>query len=210
METIKYALIPIVWAISTVFIAIHVISFLVKKLAKKDTSVVKKKMLRAFTCSIVTFAIIATYDNSENPSDTSMNDLPTATYGESIPIDAEQSVNNTSTPGSSVDNPITITAEQLALEIEENIILAKESYNGKWVKITGTISDTSDAGVAYGYYLFGEKSTSGYTGIQIMCWCDDGPYSGSVLGDTQTFIGQVLEITTFNVTEIVDCQRVTE
>lgn len=108
--------------------------------------------------------------------------------------------------GSDKEHPYVITAEQLADEINRDISAAKAKYNGKWVKITGEISDTSDGGVVYGYYIYGKRATTGYTGLKIICWCDDGPYSGSVLGDTKTFLGQVREITTFNATEIGDCE----
>lgn len=111
------------------------------------------------------------------------------------------------TVGSSRSNPIVITVAELANEINIDATAAKEKYNGKWVRITGEITDTSDSGTSYGYYLYGKSTLTGYSGLRIMCWCDDGPYSGSVIGDTQTFTGKVLEISTVNITEIVACKR---
>lgn len=105
--------------------------------------------------------------------------------------------------GDSKETPFVLTADELATEIEADIEKAKEKYNGKWVEITGKISGTSNGGIVYGYYIFGESAT---TGLRIICWCDDGPYSGSVTGDTRTFLGQLREVTTFNATEIGDCE----
>lgn len=114
------------------------------------------------------------------------------------------------TVGSSRSNPIVITVAELANEINSDVEAAKDKYNGKWVRITGEIIDTSDSGTSYGYYLYGKSALTGYSGLRIMCWCGDGPYSGNVIGDTQTFTGKVLEISTVNITEIVACKRVIE
>ena len=100
-------------------------------------------------------------------------------------------------------NPFVLTSDELAAEINADITAAKEKYNNKWVQITGEISDTSDGGVCYGYYIYGKR---GGSGLRIVCWCDDGPYSGSVIGDMQTFLGQLREVTTVNATEIGDCK----
>ena len=210
MEVIKYALIPMVWGISSLCVILNLISFLIRKLCKKDTHKTKRKLIRATVCAIITFSIICTYDRAEETIEPSEQELIESTHEQNIITISIQATGDTSVLGYSKDAPIVITANELALEIEANIDSAKEKYNGKWVEITGTISDTSDGGVMYGYYLHGKRATSGYTGLRIMCWCEDGPYSGSVLGDTQTFVGQVLEITTVNVTEIVDCERITE
>jgi len=112
--------------------------------------------------------------------------------------------------GESKENPFVLTATELAAEIDADIDAAKEKYNGKWMQITGEISDTSDGGIIYGYYVYGESSLTGYRGLRIICWCEDGPYSGSVLGDTQTFLGQMREVTLVNATEIGDCEIVTQ
>lgn len=110
--------------------------------------------------------------------------------------------------GADKAHPYVLTVAELAEEINADIKAAKAKYNGKWIKITGEITDTTDGGVCYGYYLYGQRATTGYIGLKIICWCEDGPYSGSVLGDTQTFLGQVLEISTVNSTEIIDCERI--
>ena len=110
--------------------------------------------------------------------------------------------------GSNKDHPFVITANELANEINADTAAAKQKYNGKWVEITGEITGTSTSGFGYGYYLYGESTTTGYRGLRIMCWCDDLPYSETKVGNTHTFVGQVLEITTVNATEIVDCEKV--
>lgn len=112
--------------------------------------------------------------------------------------------------GEDKSNPYVLTADELVDEINEDIKAAKKKYNGKWVQITGEITGTSTSGFGYGYYLYGQSTTTGYRGLRIMCWCDDLPYSKTKIGDKHTFIGQVLEITTVNATEIVDCKRVKE
>ena len=120
----------------------------------------------------------------------------------------DKSTTQSASIGSSKNNPYVLTVTELVKEIETDINTAKAKYNGKWVKITGEITDTSSGGGIYGYYLYGKRITTGYSGLRIICWCDNGPYSGSVLGDTQTFLGQIREITTFNATEIGDCEIV--
>ena len=210
METVKYAIVPMAWAISSLCALVNLVVFLIKKACKKDTRKVKKKLIIALVISVITFGVMYTYDSAGDE-----DDVQTPENQETI---SEQSANTESVPlyseveviGISKDYPIEITAEELVKEMERDLNAAKDKYNGKWVKITGTISDTSDGGIVYGYYLYGQKTTTGYSGIRVMCWCEDGPYSGSVIGDTQTFVGQVLEITTVNVTEIVDCERITE
>ncbi len=127
-----------------------------------------------------------------------------------IPKDTEAATelaeNQTTEVGSSKDNPYILTVEELVEEINSDIDAAKAKYNDKWIQITGTISDTSDGGIVYGYYIHGESTLTGYRGLRIICWCEDGPYSGSVMGDTKTFLGQMREVTTVNATEIGDCE----
>ena len=109
--------------------------------------------------------------------------------------------------GATKNNPLVITADKLAEEIDIDAESAAQKYNNMWVKITGKITGTSDAGNMYGYYLYGKK---GESGLRIICWCDDGPYSGSVKGDTQTFIGYLREVSTVDTTDIGGCTRIIE
>ena len=209
MEVIKYALVPLTWGISSLVVVLELLSLLINKLRKKDIHKTKKKLIVAVLCTIITFVIMCTYDLNEEEADIVQQEMMTAEEVVTSTVPSQERI-DVSEFGTSAENPIVITAEDLAVEIESDIDEAKVKFNGKWVKITGVITDTSDGGVVYGYYLYGKKATSGYNGLRIMCWCEDGPYSGSVLGDTQTFLGQILEVTNVNVTEIVDCIRVIE
>lgn len=210
MEIIKYALIPMAWAVSSLYIVFGSISLLVRLIQKKDARKTCKRIIVAFLLSIIALAVIGSYNSTEEDYTTSsgQEEMEVISTEPTEIIAATDEVSDYVTLGESRDNPFILTADELADEISEDIDAAKEKYNDKWVMITGTIQDTSDGGVMYGYYLYGKRSTTGYRGLSIMCWCDDGPYSGSVIGDTQTFLGKLREITTVNVTEIAECERI--
>ena len=160
-------------------------------------------------CSVISLIAITLYSIPED--DVSDSSEPTGQYEENIENSSiTESTSGVIEIGEARDNPFVLTADELATEILDDIDAAKEKYNDKWVQITGTITDTSDGGIMYGYYLYGQSATTGYTGLRIMCWCEDGPYSGSVIGDTQTFIGLLREVTTVNVTEIAECERISK
>ena len=203
MEVIMFFFAPLVWAISSTCAVINLLLLAIKKICKKDVKKTKKRLVIAIICSVISLVTICVYgtvsDDMTNVADENETTVETT-------IAAPNLVN----VGGSKDNPFVLTADELADEIMDDIDAAKEKYNDKWVMITGTITDTSDGGIMYGYYLYGERATTGYTGLRIMCWCDDGPYSGSVIGDTQTFVGILREITTVNVTEIAECERISE
>ncbi len=93
--------------------------------------------------------------------------------------------------GSDKYHPYILTVEEFSNELLTDFQAASEKYDGKWVKITGRVLDTSDAGTMYCYYIYGEEITTGYRGMRIICWCDDGPYSGSDMGSMRTFLGFV-------------------
>ena len=215
METIKYGLIPIIWALSLIIVVFSFVSLLIRVILKKNTKKTKRNLVISAAISLITFVVICTYipsDGETSESTEQVNALTVESSGDRE--DDQKEIPNETISfaiGDSKENPIIITADELADEINTKIDDAKEKYNGKWIKITGTITDTSIyQGDIFGYYVYGKKATTGYTGVRILCWCDGGPYSGSVLGDTQTFIGQVFEITTVNATEIVDCEIVKE
>lgn len=98
--------------------------------------------------------------------------------------------------------PGIVTIAEFVADINEDIEAAKTKYNGKWIQITGEVNQAVDGGIMTGYYLYGERGDSG---LRVVCWVDGGIHSGSVVGNTYTFLGQVREITTFNATEIGDC-----
>ena len=99
-------------------------------------------------------------------------------------------------------NPGIVTVKELVADIDKDIDAAKAKYNGKWIKITGKVTQVVDGGIMTGYYIYGKR---GDNGLRIVCWRDGDIFSGSVVGNTYTFLGQVREITTFNATEIGDC-----
>ncbi len=103
--------------------------------------------------------------------------------------------------GESEKYPLVITVEQLVNEINKDIQVAADKYNGKWVQITGKVTHISDGGDMYGYYLYGEKGNSG---LKITCWVTETKKSTSV-GQTKTFLGVMQEVTTVNNTEITKC-----
>lgn len=211
MEVIKYALIPMIWATSSVYVVCGLISFLVKKIQKKDVRKTKRRLIIAFLLSFIALAVIGSYDTmEENPESAGQNEAEVETTESVGIVETTSIVTDAVAMGETRDNPFVLTADELASEILDDIDAAKEKYNDKWIQITGTITDTSDGGIMYGYYLYGQRSTTGYTGLSIMCWCDDGPYSGSVIGDTQTFLGLMREVTTVNVTEIAECERISD
>ena len=112
--------------------------------------------------------------------------------------------------GSTKEAPIVITVAELVDEIDTDIDAAKEKYNGKWVQITGTVTDYSrySGDDLSGYYLYGNTDDSG---LKIICWQNKGAYKqNEKIGDVCTCTGQVREITTFNATEIGDCEIVFE
>ena len=106
--------------------------------------------------------------------------------------------------------PIVVTPEQLAAEIIDNSAEAAKKYNGKWVKIKGKITDVTDGGTMWGYYLYGKKVATGYEGLRIICWKDGDIYAGAMKGSTYTFLGCLREISTINATEIANCEIIKE
>lgn len=143
---------------------------------------------------------VTTIDTTTSTTTTTTTTRPTTTTTTAKPTTTTTAPPAQGTRG----NPYIITAQELAKEINSDIDAAKEKYNGKWVKITGKITDFSDGGIIYGYYLYGKKGASG---LRIVCWCDN-QHKGSMIGSTYTFVGQLREVTTFNATEIGDCEVV--
>lgn len=112
--------------------------------------------------------------------------------------------------GSSKNNPYVLTADELVEEIETDIDAAKDKYNGKWVKITGVVTDYSrySSDDLSGYYLYGNY---GKGGLKIVCWQNKGAFKqNEKIGDACTCIGQVREISTVNSTEIGNCDIIFE
>lgn len=110
-------------------------------------------------------------------------------------------------PGETKDNPIVITVDVLVEEINADIDSAKEKYNGKWIQITGDVVSYYTVAGMTGYYLYGDR---GVSGLRIICWCDGDPYKSTMLGEIYTFVGIMREVTTFNATEIGECEIVVE
>jgi hypothetical protein len=108
-------------------------------------------------------------------------------------------------PGSRSKYPLVVTVEEFVYEINSDIDAAKDKYNGKWIEITGRVTDYSryNGGSMSGYYLYGEY---GKEGLRIVCWQnkEDNTQFAKV-GCTCTCLGIVREVTTVNATEIADC-----
>lgn len=105
--------------------------------------------------------------------------------------------------GSEKSNPIVVSLEVLVEEINSDTDAAKAKYNDKWIKITGTVKKVYSSGGLNGHYLYGDRGDSG---LRIICWTDGKIGGQSLAGEEVVFVGQMREVTTFNATEIVDCE----
>ena len=106
------------------------------------------------------------------------------------------------------ENPGKVTVSGLAAEIKSDIAAAGKKYDGKWIEITGKVKSVHDVGGMSAYYLYGVR---GKEGLRIVCWCDGSVMNASeVVGKTLTFLGQMREVTTFNTTDIGDCQIISQ
>lgn len=106
------------------------------------------------------------------------------------------------------ENPGKVTIEQLVSEINANIDAAKAKYNGQWIEITGKVLDADNVA---GMTRFCIYENTGVDNFRIVCWINEEvlkPFDYQ--GDTVVFLGQMREITTFNATEIGDCQIISE
>lgn len=107
--------------------------------------------------------------------------------------------------GSDKQCPYVLTVEDFYEELSKDFQSASQKYSGKWIKITGKITDTSDAG---GYYIYGKKTTTGYNDMRIICRCIDSSYSSIAVGNTKTFLGFIKNITKGDPIEIGGCEIV--
>ena len=113
-------------------------------------------------------------------------------------------------PGISSKYPLVVTVEAFANEIYADINAAGDKYNGKWVEITGRVTDYSryNGSSLSGYYLYGGYAKDG---LKIVCWQNKGDDTQfTKVGRVCTCIGLVREVSTFNATEIANCQIVFE
>ncbi len=120
--------------------------------------------------------------------------------------DIQDSTSNISQPGVIKSNPIIVTVDEFAKEINTNISKAKEKYNGKYIKITGNITQIVDGGIMTGYYIYGKRGDSG---LRVICWQDGDQQKGVIQGKSYTFLGKIQEITKVNATEISECTIIT-
>ena len=100
-------------------------------------------------------------------------------------------------------NPGEVTVSELVAEMNSDIDAAKKKYNGKWIKITGKVLRANDVLGMTRFQLYGDNRDSG---LRIVCWVENGvlkPFD--YVGETHTFLGSVIEITTVNSTEIEFC-----
>lgn len=203
METLMYAVIPMLWAVSLIAVIVSLLSLLIKKARGKETKKTKRRLAFAAGLVLVTFIVIGTYmPEGESEDKPVVADKVGGEDREPDMVEPEPEVEI----GSAKENPFVLTADELAAEINADIDAAKAKYNGKWVKITGTVTDYSrySADDLSGYYLYGNY---GVEGLRIVCWQNKGAWKqNEKIGDVCTCVGQVREITTFNATEIGDCE----
>lgn len=73
METLKYAIIPMFWAVSLIAVVFLLLSLLIKKVRGKDTKKTKRKLFVAAGCVLVSFIVIGTYtpfgESEETPNE---------------------------------------------------------------------------------------------------------------------------------------------
>lgn len=113
-------------------------------------------------------------------------------------------------PGSSSGYPFVVTIKEFTKEIKADVDAAKDKYNGKWIKITGRVTDYSryNSSSLSGYYLHGKY---GKEGLKVVCWQNTGAdLQFTKVGLKCTCIGKVREVSIGNATEIGDCQIVFE
>lgn len=107
-------------------------------------------------------------------------------------------------PGETREMAYVLTVNEFVKEIMKNKEAAAKKYNGKYVELTGKITDISTVGKKLtGYYVNGKK---GGSGLKITCWVSDSISLSLFTGSKATFRGIVREITTVNNTEIGECE----
>lgn len=194
MEVLFSFVLPMLWAVSSAAIVFCLLSLIIKKLRGKETRKTVRRLAVSFACMVVAFFAIGVTTpeiwESEAPAE------PEEVIEPEVVVEL----------GADREHPFVLTADELAAEINADIDAAKAKYNGKWVKITGTVTDYSrySADDLSGYYLYGNY---GVEGLRIVCWQNKGAWKqNEKIGDVCTCVGQVREITTFNATEIGDCE----
>ena len=147
---------------------------------------------------------------TENGPDNSPTSTTNSTSEDIRPTDGGD-IQNTlpiiSRPGDTLDDPIVVTVDEFANDINTDISLAKDRYDGKYIRITGEIKQIVDGGIMTGYYLYGNR---GDDGLRVVCWKDGDPQKDVLEGKPYTFLGVIREITTTNATEIAECVIVSQ
>lgn len=64
-ETLLYVVVPLLWGMSMVVMAICLLSLLIKKVRKKDASKTKRWLIASLSCALVTILVIGTYPTGE-------------------------------------------------------------------------------------------------------------------------------------------------
>lgn len=109
----------------------------------------------------------------------------------------------TPAPGESRETAYVLTVDEFVKEIKKNKKAAAEKYNGKYVELTGKITDISVIGDSItGYYVYGKRLGKG---LNITCWVYDSISLDLFTGKKATFQGIVREITTVHNTELGEC-----
>ena len=155
-----------------------------------------------YTACICDRSIYGIYDTTNGSITDAIGNDTIITFDEEI----QDSSLNISHPGVIKSNPIVVSVDDIAHDINADIDAAKERYNEKYVKITGRINQIVDGGNMTGYYIYGKR---GDDGLRIVCWQNGDPQKGVTEGKTFTFLGKMREVTTVNVTEIAECVIIT-
>ena len=193
-----------------------IFSLLLRKNAKKWV----KKFLISLMCIFLSFAfgitLAAIIPDEGNKNDSvsstisSNNEHYTETTTEN-PVNSTKNTEPTETleiiyePGESRENPLVLTVDEFVNEIKLNVSAASDKYSGKWIKITGRVTDYSryNSSSLSGYYLYGKYAQEG---VRVVCWQNKhADQQFLMVGRTCVCIGKVSEIST-STTELVNCQ----
>lgn len=94
--------------------------------------------------------------------------------------------------------PIEVTSRQVGLDVESNMLSARQKYVGRLVTVTGPIAKIDEDYGAYYVYLKGSDSTHG-----VKVWVADSSkvkLAESKVGDTVTLVGSATSVDSYDLT----------
>ena len=119
-------------------------------------------------------------------------------------VEPNETIEVSNEPGENWRNPIIVTVEEFANEIKADISAASDKYNGKWIQITGRVTDYSryNSSSLSGYYLYGKYAQEG---LRVVCWQNKKAEQQFLyVGRMCVCIGKVSELS-ISTTELVNC-----